>query len=384
MPHPNAGGVAYVNVFGASSYHTYYSPALVYFDNLGNGFEHYVAEASSHEFGHNLGLSHDGTLSGASYYTGHGSGLSSWAPIMGVGYYKNVTQWSKGEYADANQYQDDLAIIDGKLGYDSDDHGDSNATASALSVDADGSVVSSNPEFDPHNILTENKGVIGDPNDKDVFSFLSGAGTVSLTVTPAWDAFPRGDLRGANLDVRAELLDSANGLVASSDPTSDTEAVISASVGDGAYYLVVTGVGNSAVPYTDYNSMGQYFINGSVPPSAPDTTPPSPSPMAFESAPAAIGQDAISMTAVEATDDLSAVQYQFRCTGSGQGCVNSVWQASRSYTASGLEAGTQYTFTVVARDQSGNETEASDAASATTDEPPPYLDYTSDSDTPMP
>jgi hypothetical protein len=89
------------------------------------------------------------------------------------------------------------------------------------------------------------------------------------------------------------------------------------------------------------------------------------------------------MTAVEATDDLSAVQYEFRCTAGGQGCVNSGWQASRSYTASGLEAGTQYIFSVAARDQSGNETEASAAASATTDEPPPYVDYTSDSDNPV-
>ena len=86
-----AGGVAYVNVWGRSNYHTYYSPALVFYDNLGGGFEHYVAEAASHELGHNLGLGHDGT-STTGYYTGHGSGTVSWAPIMGVGYYQNVTQ----------------------------------------------------------------------------------------------------------------------------------------------------------------------------------------------------------------------------------------------------------------------------------------------------
>ncbi len=89
------GGVAYVNVFGASNYHTYYSPALVFYDNLGGGAETYVAEASSHEFGHNLGLSHDGT-SGTTYYGGHGSGLVSWAPIMGNSYYNNVTAVEQG------------------------------------------------------------------------------------------------------------------------------------------------------------------------------------------------------------------------------------------------------------------------------------------------
>ena len=117
-----------------------------------------MAEASSHEFGHNLGLSHDGTRSGTEYYAGHGSGLVSWAPIMGNSYYNNVTQWSKGEYADANRTQDDLAIIDGKLGYVGDDHGDTHGDATLLELSPSGGVVSSNPEQDPHNILRREQG----------------------------------------------------------------------------------------------------------------------------------------------------------------------------------------------------------------------------------
>ena len=38
-----------------------YHPAWVYYDKLAAGREDAVAEACSHEFGHNLGLSHDGT-----------------------------------------------------------------------------------------------------------------------------------------------------------------------------------------------------------------------------------------------------------------------------------------------------------------------------------
>jgi len=367
----SCGGVAYVGVFGRSNY-TYYQPALVFFNKLGNGGETYVAEAASHEFGHNLGLSHDGTTTGTTYYSGLGTGLVSWAPIMGVGYYNNVTEFSKGEYPDANNTQDDLAIIDGKLGYAADDHGDTRATASTLAVGGDGSVVASNPELDPHNLLPENKGVIDSSSDVDVFSFAAGAGTIDLTVDPAWDAFYRAtSRRGANLDVEAELQDVNGNTLAVSDPVDDTYANVSASVPAGTYYLLVAGVGNALTPYSDYDSMGEYFINGSVPPAAADTTPPTPDPMTWASAPAAVSDTAIGMTATTATDDFSTVEYNFRCTVGGQGCVNSGWQASSSYTAGGLAADTAYTFEVLARDLAHNQTAPSAPGSATTLPPPP-------------
>jgi len=84
-----AGGVAYVGSFNWSSD----APVFVFEDNLANGHEKYTAEATSHEIGHSLGLSHDGA-SGTTYYRGHGDGETGWAPIMGVGYYENLTQWS--------------------------------------------------------------------------------------------------------------------------------------------------------------------------------------------------------------------------------------------------------------------------------------------------
>lgn len=382
MPSNGGGGVAYVGVFGRSDYHTYYSPALVYYNHLGGGNETYVAEASSHEFGHNLGLSHDGTSTGTEYYQGHGNGLVSWAPIMGNSYYNNITQWSKGEYANANRTQDDLAIIDGKLGFVGDDHGDSQGDATLLELSPSGSVVSSNPEQDPHSILEENKGVINSSTDVDVFTFVAGTGAVDLAVTPAWDAFYRDtSRRGANLDVDIELRDVNNALVAASDPADNTSAAINVQVTQGAYYLWVSGTGNTDVPYSDYDSLGQYFINGSVPPGAADETAPTPDPMSFAAYPAAVSETEIAMTATVATDDISAVQYNFRCTAGGSGCVPSGWQSSASYTASGLAADTQYTFTVSARDQALNETMPSAPASATTDAPPAYVDYTSQGET---
>lgn len=81
------GGVAYVGVF--DNVGDRYKPALVFWNMLGSGNEKYVAEAISHEAGHNLGLSHDG-YAGGGYYPGHGEGPTGWAPIMGVGDRKSV------------------------------------------------------------------------------------------------------------------------------------------------------------------------------------------------------------------------------------------------------------------------------------------------------
>ena len=78
MPAKGSGGVAYVNVWGSSSF-PYYSPSLTY-----NKGRQPAAVTVSHEVGHNLGLSHDGRLSPSeAYYDGHGSGNTGWGPIMG-------------------------------------------------------------------------------------------------------------------------------------------------------------------------------------------------------------------------------------------------------------------------------------------------------------
>jgi len=104
---------------------------------------------------------------------------------MGVGYYRNVTQWSAGEYANANNTQDDLAIIDGKLGYVADDHGNSAAEATPLVVEISGDILVSSPELDPDNVLTENKGIISDRSDVDWFYLdIAEAATFNITATP--------------------------------------------------------------------------------------------------------------------------------------------------------------------------------------------------------
>jgi|GEM_PF-2258812 len=99
--------------------------------------------------------------------------------------------------------------------------------------------------------------------------------------------------------------------------------------------------------------------------SAPDTTPPSPSPMTWAQAPQAVDDTRITMTASEAADP-SGVEYSFECVSGA--CHNSGWQASVVYTDTGLVPNTSYTYVVRARDLSANfnTTSASTEATATT------------------
>jgi PKD repeat protein len=254
----NCGGFAYVGVYDDTT--EYYKPAFVFYDRLGGGNEKYVAEAISHEAGHNLGLSHDGYNNGSTstgYYQGHGSGATGWAPIMGVGYYRELTQWSKGEYAYATQTQDDLQLMQTYgLPPRADDHGDGIDTASPLgAVVVDGLASLSGG------------GVIGSRGDADVFRFETGGGALQLAVA----AGPR----GANLDIAATLLDAAGNPIAGSNPSDALGASLSlAALPAGTYYLKVdgTGKGDASTGYSDYASLGEYVVSGTA--TAPQGLPP--------------------------------------------------------------------------------------------------------------
>ncbi len=262
----NCGGVAYVNVWGRSNY-SYYQPALVFLDGVGG--PHNIAEAASHELGHNLSLSHDGTNS-VGYYSGHGSGNIDWGPIMGVGYYGQVTQWSKGEYDGANNTQDDLEIIRGHLNYRTDDHEDVDYNqATPLTLSNGVELLASNPVTDPGNLNPTNKGIIEDRSDIDLFYMDVGAGAVDITVTPVWTAvYTSQSRRGTNLDIQASLYDDLGNLIITSDISNDTYAQLNTAVAGGRYILAINGVGVGdplSNGYSDYGSLGQYFITGSVP-----------------------------------------------------------------------------------------------------------------------
>jgi hypothetical protein len=271
-----AVGIAYLAVFGDADYVARSQPVWVYSDLQGNR-EDFISETVSHEVGHNLALRHDGRTNPAEeYYEGHGAADSptSWGPIMGISDRRNVTQWTRGEYALATNTQDDLAVMSGYLGFRTDDHGNDNATATALKLQNGIVFSSTTPEEDPANSQPANKGVIETTGDVDVFKFSTGAGFISLTARPL---VMEANTRGGNIDIRLELRNFNGDVMATSDDNTDeTIAGIYFNAPAGNYFLYVDGVGsgqplnNPPSGYTEYASLGQYFLSGSIQPVVPD------------------------------------------------------------------------------------------------------------------
>jgi hypothetical protein len=246
-----AGGVAKLGSFTWSGD----TPCWIFSNNLYD-VPKYLAEACSHELGHTFGLNHDGKSGVTSYYAGHGSGAVGWAPIMGNSYSKELTQWSKGEYSNPTNTEDDLSIITSSsngFGYRSDDHTNQSQGATPM------------PKDDADHI--SGLGVIEKQGDVDVFSMESGPGSLSLDVSPANTI--------SNLDIEIALYDEQGILIATANPATQLNASINATVESGTYFLHVraTGYGTPDTGSSDYASLGAYKIDGQV---AAAALPPTP------------------------------------------------------------------------------------------------------------
>ncbi|MCL8026207.1 zinc-dependent metalloprotease family protein [Nocardioides bruguierae] len=224
------GGLAFVGTFAATGGR--HQPAWVFPQGTG-GSAKSVAEAASHEAGHNLGLTHDGDAT-SSYSRGQGV----WAPIMGVGYYRPLTQWSRGDYPGATNPQDDLAILVGRLGLRADE---------APSLPADATPVLTTDGLTTDGLTTDGggavvaAGVIGTSDDVDVRARLV-----------------RSTDPGSPLVTAAPTAMAARGVVEGLDAT------LSVPEAGEAWVLLVDGVGEGSWSdggYDDYASLGSYEVS---------------------------------------------------------------------------------------------------------------------------
>ena len=306
------GGVAYVGVYSNYSASTpdYYQPAWVFFDKLGGGYPKYVAEAASHEIGHNLNLNHDGNAS-TGYYGGHGN----WAPIMGVGYYLPLTQWSKGEYPGANNLEDDIAIIHAS---------GANLRADDYANTSSGSTVLGNTDG-----VIAQTGLIETRTDVDTFAFSTAGGSAQITVSP--------DNLSPNLDVQLKVTDAKGIVVAVANPLDSFAATVNTTLAAGQYFLQVDGLGagDLTTGYSDYGSLGQYQVSGNFVPGGSTALPPSAIVSALPStgnAPLTVQLNGGNSSDSDGT--ITAYNWTFGdgSTGSGS-AISHIYQTVGNYTA---------------------------------------------------
>lgn len=241
-------GIAYIDVFTKGDPKS--QPAWVFAQGSTSG---YIAQTISHEVGHTFGLHHDGHVGGPSYSPGQGL----WATIMGGGKARAISQWSIGDYASANNTEDDVSIIAS--------HG-----APLIADDAGGTIARAKPL----DLGSTRSGLISTRADVDVYAITVAAGALHLQVDPA--------RYGPNLDIRARLLTADGTVLRTSAPRSaelHPDSLDFIPIGMSAFidhtvaspttlYLEIQGVGNGdpkTTGYSDYGSIGAYTISGSRP-----------------------------------------------------------------------------------------------------------------------
>jgi hypothetical protein len=244
----SAGGVSFVNSFSWGNN----TPAWVFSELLGNNVKN-IAETTSHEAGHALGLQHQSIFDGsciktAEYSGGQGSGEIGWAPIMGVGYSKNLTTWHNGTSAmGCTYYQNDISIIAGatnNFGLRADDHLDAHTAATPIAINFSSSV----------------SGIINNAVDRDVFTFeLPTTNNFRLSAIP--QNVGSGN-EGANVDIKVALLDQNADTIGRYNPADLLNVGVDTNLNGGTYYLVVDGVANANL--SDYGSVGFYTLSASL------------------------------------------------------------------------------------------------------------------------
>lgn len=258
------GGIAYVGTVNSiilpPDTINRYQPVIV-FSGMLNSSPSAIAVASSHEAGHALGLIHDG-LNGLPYHPGS----NGWGPIMGAPYGASVTQWSKGEYVGANNFEDDILIISRSFPIRSDSITDTFDNAPALETDKLHTTTA---------VIKEVNGLIETETDKDTFSFTTSGGDASFSVSPMTvksELIYYGSVfyNTPNLKPKVTIYDENKNVVTSGfkqgDPLNNNKMLITSTLTAGKYYIVIEGdneVKNGTTIFTKYGSIGQYTLAGS-------------------------------------------------------------------------------------------------------------------------
>jgi hypothetical protein len=240
-----AGGVAYVNSFSWGDN----TPAFVFTSLLHNNPK-LIAEATSHEAGHTLGLRHQSSYDAScvktsEYNWGTGSGEIGWAPIMGASYNQNFTVWHLGPNPfGCTNTQNDLALITRSrngVTFRVDDHSNDLVTATeAVFVDRQFSI----------------QGVISQTTDSDVFKFQLPANNQFVLNAIPYN-IGTGNT-GSNLDMQVELFDANENSLGIYNPGLELGAFIDTLLTEGTYYLKIDGSGNMYA--TEYGSLGSYRL----------------------------------------------------------------------------------------------------------------------------
>ena len=231
---------AQLNSFGTTSYSNLYK--------YKTGSEY--GRTTAHEGFHQLGLQHDGGEPGGEYYEGIPE--FQWVPIMGNFWFGNnwdeaLYQYSKGEYKNASQKQDDLTTVKRYLPFNEDDI----PTSKAIKLNG--------TKIEPK----ENWGMIEQNTDSDEFTFeIIGDGKNVAHLKLKLDPIEFISM----LDIDATIKDAAGKEIANSNLKVNRSAEFDLDLEPGKYTLIIKG-GAEGTPqwgFSNYSSLGMYAMEGEI------------------------------------------------------------------------------------------------------------------------